>query len=196
MRAMNQRDKSGLHLKVLWTVLVSLIVTTSTAVADGPGFVELGVDGELSHPIFNGSGYSKPPGLTTVAAPTRLRVSGYTSIRTSIEGSLSFARTSQGSESLTSVELGLGVGIHFADVQTGAIGFVEPTFHASFASFGSGASYDQISLGGEVGVKSITENGLASRFSVFVMRAFESDRLLASTTIGVRTGVSFFTFKR
>lgn len=162
------------------------------------GTAEFGVDGVFSITSFEAqSGFFGPgqDNLTELTFPSRVRFGTFTSEKAAVDFMFSFTSIHQGRADLTALDAHVGAGLHFSDRTEGSVGFFEPIAGIRLVSGGSSASL-QFLVGGEVGVKSISSSGLATRLSGVIKHAFENDNFLGATTFGVNFGLSLLTKPR
>ncbi len=186
-----------LHIsRQFWTL--AIVIASMTCVSQstqGGSIKEIGVDGSLSLTTFDDQGFFAPEEITDVRFPTRVRMAWYSTEKLSIEISAAFVTTDQGNNTLTVFGATVGIGIHLTPVTKGGAVYIQPIMGLDRVSLSSGSRSDsdtQLGIGAALGMKSFKMNGIGARADVFLIRRLETQKSLATTTVGLQLGFSFF----
>ena len=178
-------------------VLTLAIVIAAIALqsAQGGTIKEIGVDGSYSVTTFDTPGLSSFDEITDIRFPTRVRIGWFSTETLSIEISAAYVSTNQGNTTLTVFGATIGIAIHFTPVTRGGAVYIQPIIGLDRVSLSSGSRSDsdtQLGIGAALGLKSFKLHGVGIRGDIFLIRRLETQKSLATTTVGLQLGFSFF----
>jgi hypothetical protein len=182
-------------LKVAMTCAVALFAAflfVSSAAAQAPGAVEIGYDLGISFLMPE-----QGDDLVTLAVPrsvsvgvSTVRAGFYLSKSSELEPSLGLLLLSSGGSTATQLAIGLDYLHNFEGAHTRP--FLMGGGRVLSLDNGS-QSESQFGLGGGVGAKSTIGDRAAMRYSLELVRQFESDAFASRWDVGLSIGVSLFT---